>query len=765
MKLKSISLAAALLVSQAVLAVPAALAQEPVSGSIVREETVPNQQVHTSVNNPIAVGTTDTNQAASGSSQTATDSGGTKDSTADPGNSGTTNVSDEAGTAGKEDSNNKGQENTGTPLQETKSNTEEAGGTGTSSDNAVAPSSGGGQLILYMNSTQMEQDGQVYTSAQPMTVKDGVSYVSIRSLVDRVGYKIDYDAKTKETIIKYGEDELRFKTDSKTYRVNGKTMTMKGASYQDNNVFMIPLTSITQALNISYKVEGKKVIMQLSTKPVASFTVLNKEIVAGETTVIYQTKSSSPRGVEIVDEKWEGRQEIFEAAGTYTVSYSVQDANGEWSDPYIQTIIVVNPNVPPVAKFTTDKEQYKMGEPITITDQSYDEDDGIADRQWMNNYPAFFTPGPVTIQLIVTDHHGASSMVEHTINITTETLYTQIEFSKLFTPVGSNFMINGGEALGYELLSYNYSTEPYTLFKDNGPEPVSTEGILYKDTISGLTRFMIHHVNKTTERAKIYIIAKNNNEVAANLEVITSGMAGPDIYAEITGQKSVARYFENYQNNSKKTSITLAPGESKVIWADVNKLALKPQETISFLGDLYSDSPIEYTSVFVTQDKDPLEVVDTLPILDPIQSVMRGTFTDSTRIFEHYDTIGGSGKNYRMSLTDKTSDPFQVGTDTTLGISSVNSGNYGVIYKLKLRVAPRTLITFNPRGGLYLGAALVNGNLVNFTHSGSENISGQTSVLHRTGNSEETVEIWTTPSAGSNLPFSILFMPLPEIKH
>src|SRR5690606_30908195 len=116
----------------------------------------------------------------------------------------------------------------------------------------------------------------------------------------------------------------------------------------------------------------------------------------------------------------------------------------------------------------------------------------------------------------------------------------------------------------------------------------------------------------------------------------------------------------------------------------------------------------------------PLAVVDTLPVLDPIQSVMRGTFTDSTRIFEHYETIGG-GKNYRLSLTDNSADPFQIGTDTVLGVSSVNAGNYGVIYKIKLRVAPRTLITFNPRGGLYMGAALINGNLVSFSHTGKDN--------------------------------------------
>lgn len=45
---------------------------------------------------------------------------------------------------------------------------------------------------------------------------------------------------------------------------------------------MIPLTSITQALNITYTVNqsAKTVVLKLNTKPVASFTVQN-EIFAG----------------------------------------------------------------------------------------------------------------------------------------------------------------------------------------------------------------------------------------------------------------------------------------------------------------------------------------------------------------------------------------------------------------------------------------------------------------------------------------------------
>lgn len=636
----------------------------------------------------------------------------------------------------------------------------------------IAPNGAGGQLILYMDSARMEQDGKVYTATHAMTVKKGVSYVGIRSLVDRVGYKIAYDSKTKETIITYGGNELRFKTGSNKYRVNGEIRTMRGTSYQDKNVFLVPLTAITQALNIPYTVSGKKVIVQLSTKPVASFSVQSGDIYAGETTINFAPKSYSPKGLQIVDERWEGRpdQDMFQSAGTYPVTYSVQDSSGQWSDPYTLQIKVVNPNLPPVAQFTTDKTEYKMGELITITDQSTDEENAIVQHQWSDNKAlAYFTPGPQTIRLTVTDKHGATGTVEKTINITNETLYPQDEFFKLFTPVGQNLQVNSA-LNNYEKLPYTFTTEPYTLFRDSGPESVTTEGILYQDTISGPTRFMIHHRNKLGVNAKVYLVAKNMNAQPANIDYVSYGLGGPNANPDLTGRLSVQRYFENLQTDAKKKSVSLAPGEAKVIFEDLSLKALMQGDVVSLFGDLSSDSPVQYTVLIVKEKNDPIKSLATLPALDPRESIVRGTFADSTRVFEYNDLVGG--KNQYLKLVspaapgtyDPNEDPYQTGTDGIMGTPATNSGNYGLLYKIVLRrVAPHTLIVFNPRGGLYRGAALVNGNVVSFSHAGADTQS-QGSVLYRTKDYEETVEIWTSPSAGNNLPFAFFFMQIPEEK-
>ncbi|MFD1905444.1 copper amine oxidase N-terminal domain-containing protein [Paenibacillus rhizoplanae] len=102
-----------------------------------------------------------------------------------------------------------------------------------------------------MNSNKMFRNGTPYTANQPMAVKNGVSYVSIRAMVEMVGVAFTYDAKTKEVIVTKGTSIMRFKTDSKIYTVDGTKVTMKGPAYQFKGTFMIPLTSITSALKNS----------------------------------------------------------------------------------------------------------------------------------------------------------------------------------------------------------------------------------------------------------------------------------------------------------------------------------------------------------------------------------------------------------------------------------------------------------------------------------------------------------------------------------
>ena len=618
------------------------------------------------------------------------------------------------------------------------------------------------QLIFYFNSTKIEHGGKTYNAPQPMQVKKGVSYVPIRTLVDRVGLKVTYDKKTKETVIQKGSTELRFKTGGSNYKVNGVTKAMKGTSYQEKNTFMVPLTAITQALNIPYEADnvGKRVIMNLVIKPTAKFSVEPKVIYAGETMVTYKTEASSSQGLEIVDEKWEGREEVFAAPGEYIVSYSVQDASGAWSDPYTQTIQVLQPNLPPVAMFTTDKTEYKMGEFITYTDQSTD-DGGIKTVQWENKAFAFFAPGPQTIKLTVTDNKGLSSTYETTINITNDTLYSKDDFNKLFIPEGEKFEFNGSEVSSRAKISYTYTDEPSTLIRSNSPETVNSEGVVYRETAEGNMRFMIHHVNNLNKNVKMYVVATNTNASPATLRTDNLGFAGPSPIATAAGKKSVLYYFESMLDGSKQSTTTLLPGESTLVMTELSKQKMKQGDVISLFSDMHSDYPIQFDVIMIDENSDPLTVWDELPLLDWDGIHNRGTYPNSTRVIQYSDQVGGTPQ--KLTLGDNSDDPNLDGMDPMYNETVSNAGNFGVLYKIQLeRVAPNTLISFNPRGGKYSGYASVNGKIVPIYSNGQVKAPDEQAVLYRTGDYEQKVEIMLTAAPGSNLPFNLLFTPMPN---
>ncbi|WP_379131928.1 stalk domain-containing protein [Paenibacillus sp. sgz500958] len=636
---------------------------------------------------------------------------------------------------------------------------------GSGTVNGVNSGIGGKQLILVMNSNKMYMNGTEFVANQPMAVKNGVSNVSIKAMVERVGLQYYYDSTTKEVVITSGNNILRFKTNSKIYSVNGNKVTMKGPAYQYKNTFMVPLTSITTALGIPYTVDNvkKQVILTLSTAPSASFTVQPAEIYAGQTTVTYITQNSSPNGTAILDERWEGRQDVFQQPGNYVVTYSVMDASGQWSAPYSQTITVLKPNEPPVANFKTDKDQYKIGELVTFTDLSTDDGTAPLTAEWNGNAMAYFYPGPVTIYLTVTDKQGLSSTTQKTITITDEVLYNQDDFNKLFMPVGATYNIDGSIIPTWSKVLFSFISEPVTLIRSNSPETVYSEGILYRETSYGDTRFMVHHKNMTGKNVKMYVIASNKGTMPTTLMTKYSGFGGPLEIPTATGKKSIEKYYESMRTTNNFGNVVIQPGESKLILTDISNVTMKPGQVVSLMSDVYSNSDLQYDIVMLDATKDPLACLPYLSFLDRDGVHNRGTYPYATKLLTVENVVGMEPS--RLLFGDKVEDPNLLGRDALTGTEASNPGNFGVVYKIKLnRVAANTLITFNPRGGKYQGPIMVNGQIVQAPNSGVIDAPNQNSVVYRTGDYEQTVEIVFSAASGSNLPVNLLFMPLPAKK-
>jgi PKD repeat protein len=621
----------------------------------------------------------------------------------------------------------------------------------------------GGQetLILTQDSKEMLHNGNSVLASQPLTAVKGVSYVAAKSFMNEIYGTVVYDSKSKQYTLKSGDNVLRMQAGKSSYSINGSTKNMTGAPYVLKGSLMIPVRLAAQSFGITMKsqAKGKTVELTWSTAPVAKFSVSDINPYAQQTVVKYTDQAYHPSGLAIVEERWENKYDIFEQPGTYFVSRWVKDANGTWSEPYTVVITVKAPNQPPVASFATDKDTYRMGELITYTDQSTDDEDRIESRVWKNNARGFFEPGQQTVTLTVTDAHGEVSEISKTITITDETLYTQEEFNLLYTDIGEKFEISGPSVLQFPMMNYFINDRAQTLIRANSPETMLEEGIYYEDNVSGNVRFLLHNLNGRSNPVKIYVIVTNANPEPVTVRMGAKGIGGPNAFVSTVGRAVTGRFLESLLS-PKYSYLQVPSGESRLLFPEYSEKAVKPGEVYSMFADVQLSGNLDFKVVVADTNREVMSYLPYAPLLPSNDRHIRGTFENANRIMYVNQTIGDVKS--RMVLADNIVDTRLSGIDKTTGIPVLNAGNYGVVYTIQLgRVQPHTAIVVNPRGGHYAGAFTVNGRVVYTTNNSILRNPNEVGMLYKTGDSEEQVTITFTPANGSMLPINLLFMPMP----
>jgi len=627
------------------------------------------------------------------------------------------------------------------------------------------PSAGGYNVLqLARDSDIMLFNGEEIRAAQPVTYKDGSAYIPLNGIAAVYGFTLDYDVKTKEAVAKSATLELRFKAGSPFIKVNGSVVEGPGPVYAQKGFMMVPLRMWANLTDSRIDVSGKQIMLSWSVAlPTAEFEVGPDEIHAGQTLVEYTDKASHPAGLAIVDEVWEGRYDVFPEAGLYTVSRRVMDEAGNWSEPYAVTVYVLPPNLPPVADFETDKKTYRIGENIRYIDFSTDDEDAIVRREWTGNEPVFFEPGEKIVELEVEDKHGFVDRVTKTITVTEEVLYTKEEYDRLFTEIGGKYAVSGAAVLDYTPLEFTFRRENVRLVRSNSPEVLKATGVAYDTNEIGHTRFLIYNQSALSYNVKLYLVATNFNGTPVDITLGAHGVGGPDPTTVNAGKMSTLRYLDAVNRGAQAGTVRLRPKESAVLFADkLSATPIKPGQTFSAYADITSSDYVRYRVVVVPQDVDPLEALESLPMLPRDGVHVRGTFDYTDRTVTIDEQLGRTKQ--RIMFGDGKYDPYLWGIDDGTGLNELNLGNYGVLYRLKLQVAPRTLISLNARGGHYTGAFIVNGRVVEVTKGSILKNQQEACVLYRTGSRAETVEIVFTPASGSNLPIALLFEPLPEVR-
>ncbi|QHT60413.1 copper amine oxidase N-terminal domain-containing protein [Paenibacillus lycopersici] len=620
------------------------------------------------------------------------------------------------------------------------------------------------RLDLTMGSANMVHNGAAYKSAQPVANIDGRTFIPFSSIAARYGYAISYDAKKKESTAKNDKHELVFKIGSGYAHRDGVLTQLTGVPYISNGYLMVPLRSWGEMADSTIAVVGKTITLKWTTvvippKPKANFEVQPAEIYAGQTVVSYIDHSTNPTPYPFVDERWEGKMDVFPEPGTYVVTHQVEDTDGVWSEPYSVTVTVKAPNMPPVADFTTEKSQYRIGEDVNYIDLSTDDENAIVRATFTGNDKVFFEPGEHSVTLVVEDAHGLTSTVTKTVTVTNEVLYTKDEYNRLNTKVGSNIAIDGASVPQMPAIGYTINSVRSQLVRSNSPETLIREGIAYDAQITGQVRFMFHNVNKIGYPVRMYLLATNNNSTTVNVNTSSFGIGGPDPTVANVAKMSTARYLASVSSNPSPRWMTVKPHQTVEILPELSKVPMKLSEVLSAYADIFSDQELQYRVVVVASGTNPITALPNLTVMPRDGIHVRGTFNNADRTIEINDTLGDTEQ--RIVIGDKTVDKYLDGIDDTTGELQYNTGNFGTMYRMHLsHVSPHTLIALNPRGGIYTGSFLVNGQVV----SASLMNNTQAAVLYRTGYTEEAVDLVFTLAGGSNLPVALTFLKLPEIR-
>lgn len=412
------------------------------------------------------------------------------------------------------------------------------------------------------------------------------------------------------------------------------------------------------------------------------------------------------------------------------------------------------PNVPPVASFETNKDSYKIGEPIEYTDLSTD-DKKIIDKVWLNKEPAFFTPGEQSITLQVLDNEGLRSFYTKKITIESEIMYTKKEFDIKFTPIGAKFKSIGREILDYPVIEPDDIKETGSpLIRVNSPERITGEMVHYTQTLEGSNRFTIHKQNILTTKINLHFIAHNPTEEVATIKITKLGVGGPALYLYQIGKAAVGNYLLAVQNPNSY-EVVLNPGETKSLLPEkYNSLA--PGYSMTVYTDVDSNVPVTYTVASLLGDS-TLDKIPTLPVAERDGSHNRGIFSYSDKE-KNIDRIVGESEE-RLVIGDGTIDTYQKGFDDMTKEEQINKGNRGVLYTVSFsKVAPNTVIAVNARGGQYAGSFLVNGRVIQAVENGLLTSPSEAAVLLRTGSRQVPVKIQFIPASGSNLPLNLLFL-------
>jgi hypothetical protein len=416
----------------------------------------------------------------------------------------------------------------------------------------------------------------------------------------------------------------------------------------------------------------------------------------------------------------------------------------------------------PVARFATDKREYRLGEPVQIVKYSYDPNGiPVTFEKFTGREEAYFTPGVKTITLQVTNKNGVVSQpFSQQIRVTNDVMYSPRDYGLRFTPVGRT--IPDRDVLNYPLTQTFREDEPTPLLLSDSPEEPDRSGLLYEDVVNGPARLIAYHSNGSRALGRVMIWAANLESNPVQVRVSKFGETSATTVVATLGRASLLDFL----TSSGLETLNLDPAKAAPLYLSQ---PLDPGEGLNLMFDLETTGRVQLNSYFIEDSliqpvlnnlagPEMLQTLQSLPILERDGIHQRGTFYGAVRklrIDLNQVALGGAT---RLVIGDGVTDPFVVGQDILTGDQMVLKGNYGITYRITLENARGTVGTIVPRGGPYAGAMKVNGAYVAVPDSGTLFRNDLPAIFYRSidGNTNR-VELELVPASGSYLPINLLF--------
>ncbi|GAF27001.1 bacterial surface proteins containing Ig-like domains [Moorella thermoacetica Y72] len=511
--------------------------------------------------------------------------------------------------------------------------------------------------------------------------------------------------------------------------VDGEKATLPAAPYVSDGVLMVPLRRLADELGFT---------VQWQEGPPQSIVVnsgnLRAEMYPG-TWVVFLT-GSDYRAVILPAEVQQKDGLIFVPTAFFQDAFRVPMAESKGEKG---VYLLGSDNQPPTAYFDVQEPVY-AGEEVKYIDKSSDGDgDAIVERQWLNKKNIFPSPGVYSVTLKVKDSRGSwSKPYVREIKV--------LPRPAADVPRPGEIVENIMGQAENTLKPVKADSGPRLLFSDD-PEYIEKPGILYRDKLKGEGRLYFWHDVNSPGSLKVYVLAINTSPREAEVNILKEGYGGPSNNVYLVARTA----FTAYYHSQGQRRYTLKPGQILVL--NPGAPAAVRYQVVHGIIDLKTSEEITVAFVAVPATVNVLEAYSQLGVLPRDGEHVRGTFAAADR--EMTIDLRGA-KTGSILLADGSDDKYMAGADGITGSSVWNAGNYGMLYRLKIKSDKKTGVYLIPAGGSFGGTLIFNAGEVSVPLEGFISSPAQAVYLGTTVPEGITEMLFMSPG-GSCLPVKLLF--------